>query len=296
MRNSGAAFTPKLAALPPVTDELEMDDWDIPFIPETKPRKAEPRFTGLDSFARLVVKKRASGDAERFRGLVVALGTQSTQSLIVRIATTTDPLMLWALHSQLDKRGVAPAHRWPGNTSNPQMLFVSWCADLAWFIKRNPNHAPRFKSWQRLLKLVPCSSGWLDQAFWRFVGTHSRSLAHVTAKALALPDSARQELMTLPTLAMVAARRELDTERFEVTRSMLLSHAMTHRDKSGTYKPTDIANRRASLLRTHVLSGKHVPSTAKHWRALTGETTSRQTIARNIEAAMGALSSPAERE
>lgn len=287
----------KLQSMP---DRLDPDEWDIPcpmtanrLDPDkwgisrpmtTKPRKAAPapRFAGLDSFARLAAKKGTSSELEYFKKKVRALPEWDTQSLVVRIATTSDALMLWAIHCQLEKRNLAPSQRWPGNTNSGQMLFVSWCADLAWFIKRNPDHAPCFKSWLRLFTLKTCSPQWLEVAYRLFDGMSGRSLAHVTSKALALTDAHRQELATLPTQAMIAARRELEPAKLEGIRNRLLSHALLHRDRSGTHTPIDIANRRATLYRVHVLSGKHAPTTAKNWQALTGKSIARQTVADHL--------------
>lgn len=263
-------------------DALDLDELDIPFIDSDKPRKATTRFTGLESFAVLLAKKRESIDVHRFRARVLAMRDQNSQSLVLRIATATDPLTLWAIHMHLYQRNVAPAHRWPGNTASTQMLFVSWCADLAWFVRRNPRHSPRFKSWQRLFKLNVGSPEWLETAFWRFESMHGRSLAHITAKAMGLSADDRQELMTLPTSAMVAARKEIDTENYAVIQRRLLTCALAAPDKSGKHKPADTANRKASMLRTHILSRRHAPTTAKHWSSLTGETLTRQAISKHV--------------
>ena len=264
---------------------------DVPFFGPTKPPKKAlaPHFEGLDSFARLIDKKRASHDLAAFKLKVVALPACDTATLIARLGTTSDALMAWAICCQLEKRGVPPCLRWPGNTETPQMLFVNWCADIAWFVKHNPTHTPRFKSWQRLFKYEPFSPQWLETAFWHFVSMHARSLAYVTGKALALTDDHRQELLTVPTLAMVAARREIAPERIEQLRADLLTHANNFPDKSGKLNPSDVAARRALLYRAHVLLGKHPPTTAKHWPALTGQTISRQAIGAQLSTIERAL-------
>jgi hypothetical protein len=265
-------------------DSLELDDLDLPEPWPNNPRKTAPKphFTGIDSFARLVEKKHASGDLVRFKALARELLTQDIQTLIVRIANTTDPLMLWAIHLQLEKRNIAPVQRWPGRTDAIQMLFVSWCADIAWFAKRNPAYTPHFKSWRRLFELKPCGPQWLEVAYWLFVSMRSRSLAHITARALALFDYQRLDLLTVPTMAMVAARRQLAPAKLESIKTRLLSYALAHRDKSGQHTPDDIANRRAALYRVHLLSSNHAPTTAINWQALTGQVMTRQTVSGHL--------------
>ena len=224
------------------------------------------------------------------------MSDQTTQNLISRIATTTDALTLWALHCQLDKRNIAPAQRWPGNTSTDQMLFVSWCADMAWFAKHNPTHVPHFgKNWIQLLKLKPRSPEWLEKCFRLFSSTSTtagRSVSFKTSRALALTDSQRIDLLTCSTSAMVNARRELAPAKIEAIRERLLRYANAHPDKAGKagkYTPTEIANRRASLYRVHILSGRHAPTTARNWQALTGKSMTRQTVSDRINALENAL-------
>lgn len=271
-----------------------MGEWDdAPFIASDKPRKAAlaPRFTRLLSFSRLIENKRASTDVPRFKAMVLAMVKQDTRTLIVRLSTTTDPLMLWAIHCQLDKRNIAPAQRWPANTSSDQMLFVNWCADLTWFFKRNPAHVPRFKSWRRLTQHQLFSPQWLEAAYWKFESMHGRSLAHITSKALGLSDDHRQDLLTVPTRAMVVVRREIEPTRFATIHNHLLSHALAHPDRSGKHKPADVANRRLALFRVFVLSGKHAQTTATHWKSLTGETIFRQAVDKQLTIILGALRS-----
>jgi hypothetical protein len=133
-------------------------------------------------------------------------------------------------------------------------------------------------------------------AFWLFDGMSGRSLAYITAKALGLSDDHRQDLLTVPTQPMVAARREIEPAKFEAVKSCLLGHALVHRDKSGLHTPTDIANRRASLFRVHVLSGKRAPVTAKNWQTLSGETIARQTVSKHLDTILAALRSSADFE
>lgn len=228
--------------------------------------------------------------------MVRAMMGQETQTLIVRIETTSDPLMLWAIHCQLDNLNIAPAQRWPANTSSDQMLFVNWCADLAWFLKRNPAHVPRFKSWRRLTQHQLFSPQWLEAAYWKFESMHGRSLAHITSKALGLSDDHRQDLMTVPTRAMVAVRREIEPTRFTTIQTHLLSHALEHPDRSGKHKPADVARRRLLLFRVYALSGKHAPTTAKHWSALTGETITRQAVDKQLSLVFRALRNTADFE
>lgn len=288
MRNQAVAFTttpgplqqmPELASepgLPPGSFDIEFD--------ETRPvkRPAAARRDGVSSIARLTAQKSASGDLERFNGKVLALPTTTTQNLILRIETTADPLVLWALHGELDTRNVPPCVRWPANTSTPQAEFITWLADLLWFAKRNPDHQPKYKGWQRLFKDTPNSPGWLERAYWLYDYTARRSVAHITSKGLALSDAQRQDLMTLPTAAMVKARRELYPDRAASVQRALMSHALAHPDKWSKYAPETAAHRRAGLWRVHILTGHHATATAQTWQLLTGTPTTRQAISKQL--------------
>lgn len=264
----------------------ELDDLD-----ESRPApRARPE--GVHSIARLIAEKNASRDLDRFKMGVLALKTTDTQTLILKIATCSDPLMLWAIHATLDGRGIAPALRWPANTSTEQMKFIGWLADLRWFAKRNPDHRPKFRGWVRLLTETPGSPAWLEMTYWIFTAMYGRqNVTSRTARGLALTHDQRQHLMMLPTSRMVTARLELQPTAFAETRQRLLSHAVESPDKSGTRTPEAIANRRAGLWRTHLLSEGGPTTTAENWRLLTGETVSRQAISRHLEAIKTALKS-----
>lgn len=272
------------------TDELAEPSHSVP---AEALEDLSPPVLSVDSIERLVLKKRASGDMERWKLSISKLPTTDTPTLILRVGTTTDALTLWALHSQLDKRGIAPCLRWPGNMETPQMQLISWLADLHWFAKRNRTHRAKFKSWQRLWLDEPGSAKWLERAYWIFKGMYGRqNLSSYTARGLGLAREQRQDLLTLPTSRMVMSRRETLPAGFANTRQLLLSHAMAHPDKSGTRSPDAIANRRARLWRVHVLSGQRPAETARHWALLTGETTARQVIARQLTAIQTVLLAP----
>lgn len=272
---------PELASepggLPPGSFDLVFD--------ETRPvkRPAVTRRVGVSSIARLIAQKGASGDLERFKGKVRVLPTIDTQNLILRIATTEDPMTLWALHVHLDTRNVPPCLRWPANTRTPQAEFITWLADLLWLAKRNPDHQPKYQGWQRLFRDKTNSPGWLERAFWMYDRTVRRSVAYITAKGLALSDAQRQDLMTLPTAAMVKHRRELlHPEREESVRQCLLTHAMQHPDKRSKFTPEDTTHRRAAIRRTHILMGFRPTATAQTWQLLAGAPTTRQAISKQL--------------
>jgi hypothetical protein len=237
----------------------------------------------VESVARLVERKRQAGVLDDWTRRVSALPTTDTPTLIVKVSTTSDPLTLWAIHVALDKRNIAPCLRWPANRSEPQMEFVSWLADLMWLVKRNPLHCAKFKGWQRLFTLPPGSGAWLEVAYRVFKAMYVRqNLSSYTTRGLALADAQRQDLMMLPTSRMYAARLELQPAAFEQTRAHLLTHAEANPDKAGVHSPAAVAERRARLWRVHVLSGRQPAATARGWLALTGESISRQAIARQI--------------
>lgn len=247
---------------------------------------------GVNSIARLTAEKAASGDLTQFKKALLALRTIRADHLIVRIATTTDPLMLWALHGTLDKRGIAPCLRWPKNDSTPQMVFVTWLADLQWFSRHHPAHRAKFRGWQRLFTEATDSPGWCEKAYWIFAGMYGhQNLSSYGARGLGLAASQRQPLMMFPTAAMVRARLELQPERFAETRELFYSYSMAHPDSSGQRKPEAIAERRARLWRVFVLSGKNIAATAESWQLTTGEPLIRQGALKQVNTIKAILKS-----
>lgn len=249
----------------------------------------------VHSIARLTAEKGTSTDLARFTRVVNAMPDQDTRHLIVRIATTQDPLTVWELHQELDRRGIPPALRWPANNDSPQMKLVTALADLAWFGKRNPGHEPLFKEWKRLFKLQTGCEAWLDKAYWLLMNMADSNLARQGTKALALDDAHRQELMMFPSSKMAIVRRALQPTKFAETRVILHSHAEAHQDKDSKYKPADAAERRAQLWRVSALSGHSPTATAKNWKLLTGEVMTRRMIPRRLDAIKAALKSWGER-
>lgn len=243
----------------------------------------EPLSDEVRSIPALVALKNASGDLEHFKARTLALHEQDSRTLIARIATTGDALTLWALHLTLDKRDVAPALRWPANTNDQQCEFVNFVADLHWFVKRNPGHKTGYRSWASLLRHPPASPAWHIVAHRLYLFISARhSIPHWCSRGLALSERQRLELTTLPTTAQQATRRQLQAERFAELRERLLTHAMEHPDKSGKRQPHEVANRRAAIWRTHLLSGKCQATTAKNWHLLTGHPLTRQALAKQI--------------
>jgi hypothetical protein len=62
----------------------------------------------------------------------------------------------------------------------------------------------------------------------------------------------------------------------------LLSHAMSHPDKSARVTPAEVASRRAAIWRTHILGGRNKTRTAALWELVSGERISRQAIAKQL--------------
>lgn len=269
---SGAGFAEVDTSVEPVPLPLadgEFDDLSAP---------------AVHSVARLIERKRQAGTLDSWKRSVSTLPSTDTQTLILRVSTTTDPLTLWALHVHLDKRNIAPCLRWPANRSDAQTEFVTWTADVLWFAKRNPQHPTLFKGWRRLFTQTPGSAEWLETAFRVYTAFAARqNVSSHSAKGLALDHAQRQTLMTLPTSRMVAARQELQPAAFEQTRVHLLTSAMENPDKAGRHTPAEVAGRRARLWRVHILCGRQPAATARGWVSLTGEPLARQVIARQIQ-------------
>lgn len=277
-RRAGAGLLPSrpAPALPPDVDLYDLG------------ADLEP----VHSIPYLMAEKGTGADLARFHRAVAAMPDQGTQTLIVRLETQTDPLILWELHQELDRRGVPPCLRWPANKSTEQAKLITVVADLFWFAKRNPDHAPLFRDWGRFLKLAPGSDAWHSKIYEILMRMRNSNLARQGTKALALDDTQRLELMAFPSSKMVIARRELQPTEFSKIEEKLLSHAHAHPDKdSERNDPATAATRRARLWRVSVLTGHATTATAKYWELLTGEAIARRMIPRRIEAIKTALKS-----
>jgi hypothetical protein len=243
----------------------------------------EPTNEAVHSVPRLVADKRDYGDPEAFRRAVKAMRETDTRTLVVRIATTGDPLLLWAIHIVLDGRGVAPALRWPANDASPQGEYLTWLADMFWFAKRNHGHKPSYRGWQGLFTHPTASLKWHATAYRQYLFVAARySIAHWCSKGIGLTEPQRSQLLTLPTNAMQSDRRQLCPERFEALQDRIASYAMQHPDRSRRHSPHAVANRRALLWRVFVLSARNHTATAMNWQLLTGESLSRQAVSKQI--------------
>jgi hypothetical protein len=221
-------------------------------------------------------------DRARRRVLIANIPAASTETLILRLATTEDPMVLWALHLALDNRDVPPCLRWPRNDSTEQAEFITLLADLLWLCRRlPPGHAAKYRGWRRLFDHSPNSTAWHASAHRQYLFISARgSLSHWCAEGMNLADGDRANLMMLPTSAMRTARQRLQPAALADVEAKLIEEAQRHPDKSGTHPPHAIATRRLRMWRLFVLSGELPTLTARRWSLLTGETLTRQAIAK----------------
>lgn len=276
-----------------VTPDHTPDPDDAPAVGLDLDDLAAPAEPPLRSIPRLAAEKATSTDSSRFKRLFDALATQDAQTLILRIETATDPLLLWEIHRELDRRDIEPCLRWPSNTSNAQMRHVIVMADLLWFATRHPDHEPAFKNWQRLFKLTPGTDQWLDKAFFLYLNLPQDNLSRIATKALALSPAHRQELMSFPTATMANRQRpQLEPDRFAEIQAAIHKAARANKYKSKTCKTDALVYRRARLWRVFVLLDSSPEATAKAWSRLTGEALSRQTVSKQIAIVKTALKKP----
>jgi hypothetical protein len=236
----------------------------------------------FDAIPHIRGEKRTSGDLASLKRVLEALPTNDTQTLIVRLETTDDPLKLWGLHVELNGRGIAPALRWPANTGTTQTRFITIMADLLWTATQYPDQRPLFKGWQELFKLTPNCDEWHDKAFWILKAMRNSNLAQYGSKGLALVDAQRLELMMFQTPAIRTARTRLQPEKFEQIGQQLYEHAANNPDKSGARTTEAIATSRARLLRVAILTGNSPIRIKRNWELLTGEARATQVISRQL--------------
>ena len=214
-----------------------------------------------------------------FKSALKTLPNLSVQELLAKLAQIDDPLLLWAIHLRLDRLDIPPCLRWPKRTDTPQEAYVTWLADILWFTKRNSTHQPFFKRWNGLFSNTPGTDKWHAVAHWVYHSGHQASYYH--AMGIGLSDADRQPLMTMISKSMRSDRAVL--QRLPDLRQRIWIHAMHHPDRSGMHTPSDIADRRATLLRMYLLAGRSQALAVRLYRCLTGKEISRQSIARHLE-------------
>ena len=235
------------------------------------------------SIPALSVAKRADPGTLHLKSKIRALSGWKTCDLLPRLETTTDPIMLWALHLELKSRRIPPALRWPSDTSDPQLEFVAFTADVHWLQFRYPDHQPTQKGWKRVFRTEPASPAWHEAVYRQFLYLYPRSaISYLGARGLGLTDDLRQQLLCFPTKSMATARRGLSGHAFATLIQQLHDYAVAHPDRSGLHTPAAIANRRARIWRVHQLSGSSPTTTAHYWKLLTGEVLTRVAITHQL--------------
>lgn len=270
-------------------DGAYLDDLEAPTVEATHDVDLDaicgpdgPSCHSLPHLVKEAAENSTSADLSRFKSRVLTLVNNSTQTLILKIATATDPLMLWEIHLELDKRDIQPCLRWPANRDNEQMTLVTFMADMFWFTKRNQSHTAAFKSWQPLLKMTPGSEAWMTKAYWVFQNMDKGNPSRAMQRPLALTESHRQQLMLSPTSAMYRKRQQLEPARFEDIRQILASAAHANKFKPTGQNTDKVANDRLTVWRVFLLSGDSPTVAAKNWKLLTDKTMTRQAITKQI--------------
>ena len=279
----------------PLTDALTDKDETFPEELD-KPRGhglppgVDPDDLGIDEgplhpIPHLAAEKRTSDDLARLRAKMKALAGQETRTLILKIETQPHPLILWALHLELNRRGIPPAQRWPVNMfGTAQSRFITALADLYWLVRQFPRHAPPSMSadWRELFTLPPASDAWHTKAFFLYKKLNQTDLSRSGTRAMALTPKQRQNLMAFPTAAMRRSRHQLGADEHEETHQVLHSAALTNRYRAKAFNPLQAANHRATLWRVHVLSDFSPTETTRNWKLMTGENLTRQAITKQI--------------
>jgi len=251
-------------------------------LPEASDSEAESERDGIDSIPALRSAREADTASWRvFKESTEALAAYSTAALIARIETTADPLILWEIHQELDRRDLPPAFRYPKNHDNGQMRFITWLADLHWHTRR-ARHGPRFRAWRRLFATV--GESWHESAKNVFeYGWKRHQNASYYAKGLALTDDDRLDLMTIKTSKQIARQRQL--KQSEEMRRAITSHAIANAGRlSKERRPEQTARDRYLIWKTYILADQSPTTTARVFEAIYGEPMTRQKIQKQIAA------------
>lgn len=209
------------------------------------------------------------------------LAAYDTATLIVRIESTSDPLMLWEIHSELDRREVPPAFRYPRSDSGDQGRFITWLADLHWHTRR-VRHAPKFRSWRRLFD--PAGESWHEYAksVFEFAWARDQNASYY-AKGLALTDDHRLALMTIKTSRQIARQRQL--KQSAEMRRAIASHAVANAGRLSKDRRADhTARDRFLIWKTYLLADQSPTMTARMFESIYGEQMTRQKVQKQIAA------------
>ena len=259
------------------------------------PTEKIPLEMDVSSIPTLMAARRTVEGTVYLKAKIGALRGWETHALLPRLETTTDPIMLWALHLELKRRGIPPALRWPSSTDDPQLEFVAFTADVHWLQFSYPDHQPTQRGWKRIFRAEPVSPAWHEAVYRQFLYLFPRSaISYLGARGLGLTDDLRQQLLCFPTKGMAATRRGLSGDAFSKLIQQLHDYAAAHPDRSGLHTPAAIANRRARIWRVHQLSGSSPTTTAHNWELLTGEALTRVAITHQLVSIDGARRAAAQ--
>lgn len=232
----------------------------------------------VKSISQLINEQHSRPGVAVFASNVRSLPAAPTQSLILHVGTTMDPLLLWARHLELDRRDIPPCLRWPqADDAAPQLAFVTWLADVHWLAKRWPKHAPAYTRWRNLFHYAPASEQWHRTAWWVY---RPHKHHHYYARGLGLSDEQRQPLMTMQTNAMRADRNIL--KRLPDLRDAIRAYAEGRPDKSSQRSPAELTERRARLLRLYLLAGRSQVTAVRYLEQVTGERITRQALRKQL--------------
>jgi hypothetical protein len=206
---------------------------------------------------------------------------QNIKTLQARLATTDDLLTMWALHREMDKRGVPPCLRARAPTRPAQYAFLETLADVLWVARRTQDHPVLHGRLRGVFRYSPASDQWHKSALWMYRQCMGKS--HLIALRLALTDEERLLTQTMPTRAQFRDRRRLHVQLPEIN-EQLQERAQMYPDKSGVHSAVMIGDRRAELLRVYVLVGRDKSATVRYLRIIDGPDISRQSLARQLDA------------
>jgi hypothetical protein len=243
------------------------------------PSAANGTITSLPALTRSREANAASWRS--FQEAAEAVAESATATLITRIETTHDPLVLWQIHQELDRRDIPPAFRYPKNESTPQLEFVTWLADVHWFTRRMTGHKPRFNTWRRVFG--PLSDTWHESArsIFEFAWRRGNGAAHYT-KGFALDDNDRRQLMTIKTTGQIARQRVL--KQAAERRAAIASYAVANAARSKDRRPDEITRDRYLIWKTYILADQSDTTTARLFEQIYGETMTRRKVQKQIAA------------
>jgi len=248
------------------------------------------------SIRELAAQRSGAADLAAFTTHAREVAQASHAALLAEFERQDDPLMLWVVHREAQARGFPPCLRWGSltrdtvvsrcsdlsstNLADDQRLFVNWLADVLWWMCRDATWRPAETRWLPLFESAANSADWHAHA----VGVFDEGVRHPTSFAARLGLTTRMSSATLTMISPALHADRSSLADLDELRRRLVAYALRRPDRSGTYTPDQVVERRLLAHRVFIFADRRHGLAAQYLGLLTGQAVSRQAFTRQLEA------------